>query len=100
MRRNQAEQSRTRTRKAQPMFASSQFRRAAIAAMAAAAVASSSNAGAAAATVSAPAASAPNATSGPFATKATVEIEDAHGPVQLNRNEQVAYMFLSAIEVI
>jgi hypothetical protein len=45
-------------------------------------------------------ASAPTATSGPFATKATVEIEDAHGSVQLNRDEQIAYMFLSAIEVI
>jgi Concanavalin A-like lectin/glucanases superfamily len=62
--------------------------------------ASSSDAGAAAATASAPAASGPAATSGPFASKATVQIEDAHGPVQLNRNEQVAYMFLSAIEVI
>jgi hypothetical protein len=66
----------------------------------AAASASTSEAGAAAAAVSAPAASAPTATSGPFATKATVQIEDAHGPVQLNRNEQIAYMFLSAIEVI
>jgi len=82
------------------MFVSSQIRRAVIAALAAAASASSSNVGAAAATVSVPAASAPNATSGPFATKATVQIEDDHGPVQLNRNEQIAYMFLSAIEVI
>jgi Concanavalin A-like lectin/glucanases superfamily len=49
---------------------------------------------------SVPAGSGPAAASGPFATKATVEIEDAHGPVQLNRNEQIAYMFLSAIEVI
>ena len=37
---------------------------------------------------------------GPFATKATVELEDQKGPVKLNRNEQIAYMFLSAIEVI
>ncbi len=37
---------------------------------------------------------------GPFATKATVEIEDAKGPVQLKREEQIAYMFLSAIEMI
>jgi hypothetical protein len=49
---------------------------------------------------SAPAGSGPAATSGPFASKATVQIEDEHGPVQLNRNEQIAYMFLSAIEVI
>jgi hypothetical protein len=44
--------------------------------------------------------SAPTATTGPFATKATVEIEDAGGPVKLKREEQIAYMFLSAIEVI
>lgn len=43
---------------------------------------------------------APKAASGPFATKATVQIDDAHGPVQLNRDEQIAYMFLSAFEVI
>jgi len=29
-----------------------------------------------------------------------VEIEDAKGPVQLKRDEQIAYMFLSAIEEI
>jgi hypothetical protein len=39
-------------------------------------------------------------TGSPFATKAKVEIEDAKGPVQLKREEQIAYMFLSAIEVI
>jgi len=39
-------------------------------------------------------------TTGPFATKATVEIEDAKGPVKLKREEQIAYMFLSSIEVI
>jgi len=44
--------------------------------------------------------SAPTAASGPFATKAKVEIEDAKGPVQLRREEQIAYMFLSAIEEI
>jgi hypothetical protein len=44
--------------------------------------------------------SAPMATSGPFATKAKVEIEDAKGPVQLSREEQIGYMFLSAIEEI
>ena len=48
----------------------------------------------------APTASAPTPTSGPFATKATVEIEDANGPVHLKRDEQIAYMFLSAIEEI
>jgi hypothetical protein len=37
---------------------------------------------------------------GPFATTAKVEIEDANGPVQLRREEQIAYMFLSAIEMI
>ena len=71
-----------------------------VAAIYAAASASSSEAGAATASASVPAGSVPTATSGPFASKATVEIEDAHGPVQLNRNEQIAYMFLSAIEVI
>jgi hypothetical protein len=69
------------------------------------ATASSADASAAAETGSArtgsvPAGSGPAAASGPFATKATVEIEDAHGPVQLNRNEQIAYMFLSAMEMI
>jgi hypothetical protein len=44
--------------------------------------------------------SAPTATTGPFATKATVEIEDAGGPVKLKREEQIAYLFLSAIEEI
>jgi hypothetical protein len=38
--------------------------------------------------------------SGPFATKATVEIEDRKGLVKLKRDEQIAYMFLSAIEII
>jgi len=39
-------------------------------------------------------------TTGPFATKATVEINDAKGPVKLKREEQIAYMFLSAFEII
>ncbi|MGA9671323.1 MAG: LamG domain-containing protein [Terracidiphilus sp.] len=39
-------------------------------------------------------------TTGPFATTAKVDIEDAAGKVQLKREEQIAYMFLSAIEVI
>lgn len=50
------------------------------------------------AVASAAAASTP--TTGPFATKATVEINDARGPVKLKREEQIAYMFLSAFEVI
>jgi hypothetical protein len=37
---------------------------------------------------------------GPFATKAKVEVEDGNGPVNLRREEQIAYMFLSAIENI
>jgi hypothetical protein len=44
--------------------------------------------------------SAATPTTGPFATKATVEVEDAGGPVKLKREEQIAYMFLSSIEVI
>ncbi len=67
---------------------------------AAGATASSAPASAPAAKISSPNSSLPTSASGPFATKATVEIEDAHGPVQLNRDEQIAYMFLSAIEVI
>jgi hypothetical protein len=42
----------------------------------------------------------PTPTTGPFATTAKVEIEDANGPVKLKREEQIAYMFLSAIEII
>ena len=37
---------------------------------------------------------------GPFATNAKIDIADAKGPVQLKRDEQIAYMFLSAIEII
>lgn len=44
--------------------------------------------------------SAPMPSTGPFATKAKVEIEDSNGPVQLRREEQIAYIFLSAIEII
>lgn len=44
--------------------------------------------------------SAPSPTTGPFATTAKVEIEDANGPVKLKREEQIAYIFLSAIENI
>jgi hypothetical protein len=43
---------------------------------------------------------APMPTTGPFATKATVEVEDGNGPVKLKREEQIAYIFLSAIEII
>jgi hypothetical protein len=39
-------------------------------------------------------------TTGPFATKGKVEVEDANGPVKLRREEDIAYMFLSAIEQI
>ena len=42
----------------------------------------------------------PSATTGPFATTAKVEVEDSKGKVNLKREEQIAYMFLSAIEVI
>jgi hypothetical protein len=67
-----------------------------------AAIYAASRATASSAPASAPTATAtaPTPASGPFATKATVEIEDAHGPIQLKRNEQIAYMFLSAIEMI
>ena len=45
--------------------------------------------------------SGPTPTTGPFATKATVDIEDAAGAkVQVKREEAIAYMFLSGIEVI
>ena len=39
-------------------------------------------------------------TTGPFSTTAKVEINDAKGPIQLKREEQIAYMFLSAFEII
>jgi len=67
-----------------------------------AAIYAASGASASSAPARAPAAtvSAFTAASGPFATKAKVEIEDAKGPVQLKREEQIAYMFLSAIEEI
>jgi hypothetical protein len=45
------------------------------------------------------AAPAPPAT-GPFATTAKVEAEDSHGPIQLKREEQIALMFITAIEQI
>lgn len=39
-------------------------------------------------------------TTGPFASKATLDVNDAKGPLKLKREEQIAYMFLSAIEEI
>jgi hypothetical protein len=44
--------------------------------------------------------SSPSPTTGPFATTAKIDIEDSKGPIQLKREEQIAYMFLSAIEII
>jgi hypothetical protein len=62
--------------------------------------AAGSSASGAAASAPAPTASGPTPTTGPFATKATVEVEDPAGKVQLKREEEIAYMFLSSIEVI
>jgi len=63
--------------------------------------ASGSTTSGAAASPAAPAASGPTQTTGPFATKATVEVEDeGGGKVQLKREEEIAYMFLSGIEII
>jgi hypothetical protein len=64
--------------------------------------ASSATASSAASAPSAPTAvsSTPTPTTGPFATKATVDVEDPAGKVQLKREEAIAYMFLSSIEVI
>ena len=39
-------------------------------------------------------------TTGPFATTAKVEASDANGAIQLRREEQIAFMFLSAMETI
>jgi hypothetical protein len=41
-----------------------------------------------------------NPTTGPFATTAKVEAQDAKGPIQLKREEQIALMFMSAMEQI
>jgi hypothetical protein len=49
-------------------------------------------------TFTAPAQAAPG--TGPFATQAKVDMEDSHGPLQLKREEQIAVMFLTAIENI
>jgi hypothetical protein len=45
-------------------------------------------------------ANAPLPTTGPFASKAKVEVEDANGKVKLKREEEIAYMFMSAMEQI
>jgi hypothetical protein len=37
---------------------------------------------------------------GPFATTAKVEVEDSSGPIKLKREEQIAIMFLTAIQSI
>lgn len=37
-------------------------------------------------------------TTGPFATKATVEIKDATGVIPLKRSEQIAFIFVAAIK--
>jgi hypothetical protein len=37
---------------------------------------------------------------GPFATKAKVDAEDANGPIKLKREEQIAIMFMGAMEEI
>lgn len=37
---------------------------------------------------------------GPFATTAKIEIEDSKGKITLKREEEIAYMFMSAIEEI
>jgi hypothetical protein len=44
--------------------------------------------------------SAPTPTTGPFATKAKVEADDAGGHLKLKREEQIAIMFLGAMEEI
>jgi hypothetical protein len=62
--------------------------------------AAGSSASGAAGSTAASTPSGPTPTTGPFATKATVDVEDASGKVQLKREEQIAYMFLSSIEVI
>jgi Concanavalin A-like lectin/glucanases superfamily len=44
--------------------------------------------------------SAPTSGTGPFATTAKVEAEDSKGPIAMKREEQIAMMFLTAIENI
>ena len=64
----------------------------------AAASAAGGSAAGAGAEASAPAAG--TASSGPFATSAKVDAEDAKGAIQLKREEQIAVMFMSAMEQI
>ena len=64
----------------------------------AAAGAAGGSAGGTGAAASAPAAA--TATSGPFATTAKVQADDAKGAIQLKREEQIALMFMSAMEQI
>jgi hypothetical protein len=45
-------------------------------------------------------ASPPAPGAGPFATTAKVEVEDSNGPIALKREEQIAIMFLTAIQNI
>jgi len=47
-----------------------------------------------------PAGASATPTTGPFATKATFDVEDSKGKVIMKREEQIAYAFLSAIEMI
>jgi hypothetical protein len=37
---------------------------------------------------------------GPFATTAKIDVEDSHGPIKLKREEQIAFMFLSAFATL
>jgi hypothetical protein len=60
----------------------------------------SSGGGSAGAASSAGSAGGAMPTTGPFATTAKVEAEDAKGPIKLKREEQIAMMFLGAIEQI
>jgi hypothetical protein len=63
--------------------------------------ASGSTASDAAAPPATPAASGPTPTTGPFATKATVDLEEVNGAkIQLKREEQIGFMFLSGIQII
>jgi hypothetical protein len=61
---------------------------------------SAASSAAASPSASSPGTSGPTPTTGPFATTAKVDVEDSNGPMKLKREEQIAYMFLSAIENI
>lgn len=63
--------------------------------------ASGSTASGSAASAAASTVSAPTPTTGPFATKATVDLEEVSGAkIQLKREEQIGFMFLSGIQII